>query len=87
MLIKRNEYLYKMKPFMHKNIVKILTGMRRSGKSVMLTLLQNELIEQGISQDNFIAINFESAPNAPLKNGDILYAHLMDRISQVEGKS
>lgn len=85
--IKRNEYLNKIKPFMHKNIVKILTGMRRSGKSVMLTLLQNELIEQGIPKDKFIAINFESAPNAPLKYSDNLYAHLMERISQLEGKS
>lgn len=48
---------------MNQPIIKVLTGIRRSGKSVMLELIQKELIEQGINQEFFISINLESKKN------------------------
>lgn len=59
-MIKREMYMERIRPFIGQNIVKVLTGIRRCGKSVMLTLIQDELKEQGISEERFLSINFES---------------------------
>lgn len=48
---------------MNQPIIKVLTGIRRSGKSVMLELIQKELIQQGFNQEFFISINLESKKN------------------------
>ena len=45
-MIKREEYLKKIRPFMSKEIVKVLTGIRRCGKSVMLELIKEDLVLQ-----------------------------------------
>ena len=57
-MIKRETYMSRIRPFMGKDLIKVMTGMRRSGKSVMLELIQEELEESGISRDHFISINF-----------------------------
>ena len=49
----------KIRPFIGTDLVKVMTGIRRCGKSVMLELIQEELKECGISEDNFISFNFE----------------------------
>lgn len=59
-MIFREQYMSRIRPFMNQPIIKVLTGIRRSGKSVMLELIQKELIEQGINQEFFISINLES---------------------------
>lgn len=59
-MIKRNLYISKIKPFMDKNIVKVLTGIRRCGKSVMLELIKQHLKENGKNSQNFLSVNFES---------------------------
>ena len=43
-MIKRDVYLKRILPFVEKDVIKVLTGIRRSGKSVMLTLIQDELL-------------------------------------------
>lgn len=43
----------KIRPFIGTDLVKVMTGIRRCGKSVMLELIQEELKERGISEDNF----------------------------------
>ena len=50
----------KIRPFIGTDLVKVMTGIRRCGKSVMLELIQEELKERGISEDNFISFNFET---------------------------
>lgn len=62
-MIFREQYMSKIRPFMNQPIIKVLTGIRRSGKSVMLELIQKELIQQGINQEFFISINLESKKN------------------------
>ena len=47
----------KIRPFIGTDLVKVMTGIRRCGKSVMLELIQEELKERGISEDNFISFN------------------------------
>lgn len=59
-MIKRNLYISRIKPFMDKNIVKVLTGIRRCGKSVMLELIKQHLKENGKNSQNFLSVNFES---------------------------
>ncbi len=59
-MIKRELYMNKIRPFFDKDIVKVLSGVRRCGKSVMLELIKKELQENGRKQRDFLSINFES---------------------------
>lgn len=58
-MIKRELYMSRIRPFIGTELVKVMTGIRRCGKSVMLELIQQELTESGVSPTQFIAINFE----------------------------
>jgi hypothetical protein len=58
-MIEREFVIHKIRPFMDKPIIKVLTGIRRCGKSVMLELIQNELILKGISKEQMLVYNFE----------------------------
>lgn len=59
-LIARSAYLNQLIAFQDKDFVKIVTGVRRCGKSSLLKLMQNHLLNSGVEQDQIIAINFES---------------------------
>ncbi len=59
MLIKRSYYLDKIQPVLGKQVIKVLLGMRRVGKSTLMLQIQDLLIEQGVSKDQIISINFE----------------------------
>ena len=59
-MLKRDEYIKQIVPFIDKDVIKVLTGIRRSGKSVMLKLLMEELKNRGINENQFIYINFEN---------------------------
>ena len=85
-MIQRERYIDKIKPFIGKDIIKVLTGIRRSGKSVMLRLIQDEIRSQGIADTQFISFNFESLENAEFCTADSLYQELKKRISSVQGK-
>ena len=56
-MIKRELYMNRIRPFIGTDLIKVMTGIRRCGKSVMLKLIQQELIESGISPTQFISIN------------------------------
>lgn len=60
MLIKREQYLAKLRQLKDKNLIKVVTGIRRSGKSTIFELFQNELRSSGISRDRIQSLNFES---------------------------
>ncbi len=59
-MIPRNEYLDAIRPFMNKKIIKVLTGMRRSGKTTLLQLLQKDLTKRGVPENRIFSANFES---------------------------
>ena len=59
-MIKRELYLKKIRPFIDKDVVKVMTGIRRCGKSVMMELIRQELLGRGISAGNMMQLNFES---------------------------
>lgn len=85
-MIKRETYMSKIRPFMNQNIVKVLTGIRRSGKSVMLELIQEELRVQGVSDKQLLSINLESKKNAFVSSADGVYAYINNFVSEAAGK-
>lgn len=86
-MIKRETYMRRIRPFMGNDLVKVLTGIRRSGKSVMLELIQEELLTSGITRSQFISINFESMSNAHLCTAAALHDEIIRRTSKIKGKS
>ena len=79
-MLKRNEYIEKIVPFIDKDVIKVLTGIRRSGKSVMLKLLMEELKNRGINENQFIYINFENLKYRNLKNYERLYDFILNKV-------
>ena len=77
----------RIRPFVGNELIKVLTGVRRSGKSVMLELIQNELIEQGVCDAQLIKFNFEDMKNARLRTAEALHREVTERISTIEGKA
>lgn len=76
-MIKRDLYLNKIKPFIDKEIIKVLTGIRRSGKSVMLKLLMNEILSREVSKGQIIYLNFEDLKNRSLCSFDVLHNYIL----------
>jgi len=58
-MIIREAYLKRIRPFYKSDLIKIIIGIRRSGKSVLLRQIQNELVEKGIDPLDILFINFE----------------------------
>ena len=86
-MIKRETYMSRIRPFIGTELVKVMTGIRRCGKSVMLELIQAELTEKGVSSSQFIAINFEDMSNARFCEAGALHAEISRRISRTAGKA
>ena len=80
MMIIRERYLSKIRPFYDKDLIKVITGIRRCGKSVILTQIIDELKKNGISDKNIVYINFESKEYSNLKNDDDLYFYIKEKI-------
>ena len=59
MMIQRKGYLNKLIAFKDKQLIKVVTGIRRCGKSTLLEIYQNWLLEKGIEKEQIISINFE----------------------------
>lgn len=78
-MIKREIYIKKIKPFIDKDIIKVLTGIRRSGKSIMLKLIMEELENNGVSRENFISINFENLNNKKLCTTEALNDFILSK--------
>jgi predicted AAA+ superfamily ATPase len=83
-MIRRPFYLKELEQWIDKPLVKILTGIRRSGKSTILLLLKEVLSEKGISENNIIALNFESFTTEHLKNATSLYTYLAGQLTKDE---
>ena len=85
-MIKRTSYLQKIHPFIGLDLVKVLTGIRRSGKSVMFSLIMDELREQGIPQEHIISLNFENFENNHLCTAEKLHTYVSDMIVDSKDK-
>ena len=85
-MIKRETYMSRIRPFIGNDLVKVLTGIRRSGKSVMLDLIKEELCASGTDSSQFISINFENMSNAHLCTATALHDEIIRRASEIHGK-
>lgn len=85
-MIKRELYLKKIRNLIDKPVIKVITGMRRSGKSMILKLISQELLERGISSQNIIYINFESLMFSDLTEFRALYNHIIEKSQTLTGK-
>lgn len=86
-MILRKTYLDQIIPLIDKNLIKVLTGVRRSGKTVLLQQIQDYLLQHGRRKNNVVYISFESKANAHLKNSDALYSYLIDAAKKAGGKT
>ena len=85
-MIKRELYMSRIRPFIGGELIKVVTGIRRSGKSVMLELVKQELLESGVGAEHFISINFEDMRNAHLCNAQSLHEEVLRLSSAIQGK-
>ena len=72
-MVKRVEYFERLLKFKDKGLIKVITGVRRCGKSTLLLMYKDYLLENGISEDHIIFINFEDLDNEELTNYKALY--------------
>ena len=86
MIIARDKYLRQLIEAKGNGMVKIVTGMRRSGKSFLLmTLFHQYLIEQGVKENHIIEISLDNRKNKPLRNPDALLERI-DHLIQSDGQ-
>ena len=80
MKIERKEYFDKLIGYKDKKIIKVITGVRRCGKSTLLSMFQDYLKTQSVSDEQIIYINFEDYEFESLWDPKVLYAYLKERI-------
>lgn len=83
-MIKREIYIDRIKPFINKDIIKVLTGIRRSGKSFMLKLIMEELKKNGVEREKFININFENLKYKSLCTAEALNNFILSKVKKNE---
>jgi len=76
----------RIRPFIGTELVKVMTGIRRCGKSVMLDLIKEELKSTGVAGSQIISFNFEAMSNAHLCTAQALYTEVMKRANAINGK-
>ena len=79
-MVKRTKYLEKLKKIKDMQIIKVITGVRRCGKSTLLSQFKNSLIESGILEKQIISINFEDLKFEDLKDYKLLYQYINERL-------
>ncbi|MDR1688718.1 MAG: ATP-binding protein [Clostridiales bacterium] len=79
-MIKREEYLQQLISFKDKQLIKVVTGIRRCGKSTLLELFTDEIKKSGVSKQQIISVNFEDADNEHLTDRRILYSYIKERL-------
>ena len=82
--IERKEYLEKLIAFRDKQVIKIITGVRRCGKSTLMELFQDYLKSQGVLEEQIVAVNLEDYDFYELRNPKKLHTYIKERL--VQGK-
>ena len=86
-MIIRDAYISQIVPLIDKNLIKVLTGVRRSGKTVLLSQIQDYLLKNGRSKSQIINISLESKKNKKFKDGDVLYEYLISACEKLNAKA
>lgn len=86
-MISREAYMQKLRPFINQTeIVKIITGIRRSGKSVMLELIRAELLTSCVLPESIVTLNFEDMQYRDLKSAEALHDYLKVKLDAIPGR-
>ena len=85
-MIKREMYMSRIRPFIGTELIKVMTGIRRCGKSVMLELIKQELTESGVNPAQFISINFEDMNYSHLQTAKALHDEISQKAADIDGK-
>ena len=80
MFVERKEYLDKLISLKDKKIIKIITGVRRCGKSTLMEIFKDYLLQNGVNKENIISINFEDYDVYNLREPDKLYAYIKNKL-------
>lgn len=83
-MINRKRYTEKLIQFRDNDFVKVITGVRRSGKSSLLALFKKYLLEQGVEESRIIEINYEKHSFDDLKDGQSLHNYINDKVTDKE---
>ena len=81
-MIQRTVFLEKLDQFKDKQIIKVVTGIRRCGKSVLLEQFREKLLSSGVTADSIISVNFENPDFEPLQNARALYEYVSARLQK-----
>lgn len=79
-MVKRKEYLNKLAQWKDEQVIKVVTGIRRCGKSTLLLQYQNYLRENSVTDDQIISLNFEELENEDLLDYKVLYSYIKERL-------
>ena len=79
-MIKRESYLKRIRGFYHNDLIKVITGIRRCGKSVLLMQIMGELREEGVSEEQIVYINFEDYDYSFIRTGMDLHEYVKQKI-------
>lgn len=85
-MIAREQYMKQIRDFIDKPVVKIITGMRRCGKSVIMEFARGEIKRRGVPEENIFYANFESLAHEELKNYKALYRAVTEAAKKADGK-
>ena len=85
-MIARELYMKQIRPFMNRPFVKVIAGIRRCGKSVVLQLIADELEHQGVAVERIVYTNFESFEWMDIADAKALYRYIKDRVEKTEGR-
>ena len=85
-MVQRDLYMAQIIPLIDNDLIKVITGIRRCGKSYMLGLIKEELIKRGIKEHNIILINFDSKKYKNIKNNNELDKIVEKTIKNKKGK-
>ena len=75
-MVIRKEYLTRLLAWKDEQVIKVVTGIRRCGKSTLLKQFQDHLLQEGVSQEQIIFINFEDLDYEDLLDYKTLYAYI-----------
>lgn len=81
-MVERKEYLQQLLDWKDEQVIKVVTGIRRCGKSTLLKQYQKELLDVGVEAEQIIAINFEELENEPLLEYKALYQYIKERLCE-----
>lgn len=79
-MVIRNEYLERIRPFYRQSLIKVIVGVRRCGKSILLQQIRDELLAEGVTEEDVTLVNFESFATRELRDPEKLYEYLEKRM-------